>query len=141
MIAIDTSAILAIFLKEPEAAEFALVIESDAEPLISAASLLETAIVLRAKKRLEPAEADQWLDAFIEAAGISVEPVTVDQIRLARTAHGAFGRGTGHAAQLNYGDCFSYALSRRRGVPLLYKGTDFAQTDVETACPRAVPKP
>lgn len=130
MIVIDTSAVVAIFLGESEAAALAAVIEADDEPLMSAASVLETSIVLRAKRALAPEQADQWLDAFLAVGSVTVEAVTVDQVRLARAAHARFGRGSGHPAQLNFGDCFPYALAQRRGAPLLFKGEDFAQTDV-----------
>jgi ribonuclease VapC len=140
VIVIDTSAIVAIFLCEPEAAALAAAIEADEEPIVSAASVLEASIVLRAKRELAPEHADQWLDAFLAAGSVSVEAVTVDQLRLARAAHARFGRGSGHAAQLNFGDCFPYALAQRRGASLLFKGEDFAQTDVgrlpETSPPR-----
>lgn len=130
MIVVDTSAIVAIFLSEPEAAALAAAIGADEEPIMSAASVLEASTVLRAKRALAPEQADQWLDAFLAAGSISVEAVTVDRLRLARSSHARFGRGSGHPAQLEFGDCFPYALAQRRGAPLLFKGEDFAQTDV-----------
>lgn len=133
VIDIDTSAILSIFLREDDAAEFAVAIEADDDPMISAATLLETSIVLGAKELVARADADTWLDGFIEKAGISVEAMTIDQIRIARDAYAVCGRGSGHGAQWKFGDCSSYALSRRRGVALLFKGGDFALTDVECA--------
>ena len=132
---IDTSALLAIFLREPEAERFALAIEADVEPLLSAANLLEAAIVMRAKRQPTLAEAEPWLDALLERAGVAVEPVTLDQIRIARLAHARYGKGSGHPAHLNFGDCFAYALACARGAPLLFKGDDFTHTDVQRAEP------
>lgn len=130
MIVIDTSAVIAIFRQEPEARRFADAIARDDEPVISAASVLEASIVLRAGKDLPAAQAEEWLDAFLDAARIRVEPVSVAQGTVAREAHRAFGKGSGHPAALNYGDCFSYALAKILAVPLLFNGNDFARTDL-----------
>ncbi len=73
------------------------------------------------------------LDRFIAAAGITIEPVTEAHARLAREAFRAYGRGSGHPARLNFGDCFTYALAKATGEPLLYKGNDFRQTDIHPA--------
>jgi len=133
MIVIDTSAVVAIFRQESDAARHADRISDDADPVMSAASLVEASIVLRGLKIGAPARAERWLDEFIEAGGIRVEAVTAEQARLARSAYARFGRGTGHGAALNYGDCFSYALARSLNVPLLFKGDDFTRTDIEPA--------
>ena len=77
-----------------------------------------------------PQKAERWLDDFIKAAGIRIEPVTVDQAQAARSAHLRFGKGTGHGAALNYGDCFAYALAKTMGASLLCKGSDFRLTDI-----------
>jgi len=98
---------------------------------MSAASVLETSIVLRALKQFAPETAEAWLDEFLFEAGITVQSVTAAQTALARTAHGRFGKGTGHPAALNYGDCFPYALAKSLGARLLFKGEDFARTDIE----------
>lgn len=97
---------------------------------MSAASIVETSIVLRGLKRIPPDKAERWLDEFIETAGIRIEPVTPEQARAARSAHLRFGRGTGHEAALNYGDCFTYALATETNAPLLCKGNDFPLTDI-----------
>jgi len=131
--AVDTSAILAIFFQEDEAKRFADVIETARGPLISVASVIEAAIVLRARKWPQPDEADRRLDAFLSNGDFRIEPVTLTQMDLARAADRRFGKGTGHPARLNFGDCFSYALARERGLPLLFKGGDFARTDVTAA--------
>ena len=77
--------------------------------------------------------ASRRFDELIEAAQIATEPVTEAQARLARQAYRDFGKASGHPAKLNFGDCFSYALAKSRGEPLLFKGQDFAQTDVKSA--------
>lgn len=97
---------------------------------MSAASIVETSIVLRGLKRIPPDKAERWLDEFIETAGIRIEPVTPEQARAARSAHLRFGKGTGHEAALNYGDCFTYALATEMNAPLLCKGNDVPLTDV-----------
>ena len=133
MIVVDTSAVVAIFRQEDEAARYAGLIAADEAPVISAANLVEVSLVLRGLKRIPPQRAERWLDDFVAAAGLHVEPVTADQARLARLAHMRFGKGTGHGAALNYGDCFAYALAKALGAPLLYKGSDFAMTDIATS--------
>ena len=90
-------------------------------------------MVLRGLKQLSPDQAEAWLDEFLASAGIRIEPVTLEQLSLARLAHIQFGKGTGHGAALNFGDCFAYALARAKGVPLLFKGDDFSRTDVAAA--------
>ena len=123
---LDSSAVVAVIRLEPEGGAFELAIERSRSIALSAASMLETALVLG------PA-LDLTLDRFLEIAGISVEPVTESQARLARLAYRRYGRGTGHPARLNYGDCFSYALAMERMEPLLFKGDDFGRTDVLVA--------
>ena len=130
MIVIDSSAIIAIFRQEEDAAHYAQCIATDDDPIMSAANVVETSIVLRGLKKVAPDKAEKWLDDFIEAAGIRIEPVTQEQTRAARSAHMRFGKGTGHAAALNYGDCFSYGLAKEMNVPLLCKGNDFRLTDI-----------
>ncbi len=133
MIVVDTSAVVSIFRQEDDAAVFANRIADDDEPVISAATLVETSIVLRGLTQATPAKAEAWLDEFLAIAGIRVEPVTREQAEIARVAHIRFGKGTGHAAGLNYGDCFSYALAQTLKAALLFKGNDFGQTDVTKA--------
>ncbi len=120
---LDSSAIVAVVRLEPEGRAFESSIEGARVIGLSAASLIETALVLG------PA-LDLTLDRFIEMAGVSIEPVTAVQARLARFAYRRYGRGTGHPARLNFGDCFSYALAMDKREPLLFKGDDFARTDV-----------
>jgi ribonuclease VapC len=97
---------------------------------MSAANIVETSLVLRGLKKISSAEAEAWLDSFLTIAGIRVESVTTAQADIARAAHIQFGKGTGHAAGLNYGDCFAYALAKAMSIPLLFKGDEFAKTDV-----------
>ena len=130
MIVVDSSAIIAIFRQEDDAAHYAQRIAADDDPIMSAANIVETSIVLRGLKKITPERAERWLDDFIEAAGIRIEPVTPDQARAARSAHLRFGKGTGHGAALNYGDCFAYGLAKAMEAPLLCKGNDFPPTDI-----------
>jgi ribonuclease VapC len=133
VIVVDSSAVIAIFRQEDDAAQFARRIADDDQPMMSAANLVETSIVLRGLKDIAPAKAERWLDDFIAAAGIRIEPVTPGQAQFARLAHLQFGRGTGHRAALNYGDCFAYALAKAMDAPLLGKGNDFPLTDIALA--------
>jgi ribonuclease VapC len=133
VIVLDSSAILAIFRQEDDAADYARRIAADDGPMISAANIVEISIVLRGLKKIAPEKAERWLDDFIERAGVRIEPVTPDQARLARSAHMRFGKGTGHKAALNYGDCFAYGLARAMDAPLLCKGNDFRLTDINIA--------
>lgn len=123
---IDTSAILAIALNEPDAARYEQGIVADSVRMISAATLLEVAMVL--ETRLGEA-AGRELDLWLLKAGVDVVAVDADQIEVARRAWRRFGKGR-HPAGLNYGDCFSYALAFTRAEPLLYKGDDFSKTDI-----------
>jgi ribonuclease VapC len=123
---LDTSALLVLLLDEPEADAHRAVLEDDETRLVSAATLLETSIVIEARK----GEAGgRELDLLIHKAGIDVVPVDAEQVAEARRAYRRFGRGR-HAAGLNLGDVFAYALARTSGEPLLFKGEDFSKTDV-----------
>ena len=133
MIVVDSSAVIAIFRQERDAENYARHIATDDDPVMSAANLVEISIVLRGLKEIAPDRAERWLDDFIEAAGIRIEPVTPDQANAARSAHLQFGKGTGHSAGLNYGDCFAYALAKVMEAPLLCKGNDFRSTDIGIA--------
>jgi len=123
---LDSSAIIAILLREPEAEDFAQTIAENSPNLLSAASLLEISIVIDTRKGEDGA---RDLDLFIYRAGIEIVPVDAAQAEIARIAWRKYGRGR-HKAALNYGDCFSYALAKARGELLLYKGSDFAATDL-----------
>jgi ribonuclease VapC len=133
VIVVDSSAVVAIFRQEDDAEDYARRIATDDDPVMSAANLVETSIVLRGLKEIAPGKAERWLDDFIEMAGIRIEPVTPDQANAARSAHLQFGKGTGHSAALNYGDCFAYALAKAIEAPILCKGNDFRLTDIRIA--------
>jgi len=123
---IDTSALLAILSDEPERRTFNEAIERAETRVLSTAGFVETSIVIESRYG---AEGLRDLDLFLSRAGIELVPVDGEQARLARDAYGRFGKGR-HPAGLNLGDCFSYALARFRGEPLLFKGADFSKTDL-----------
>lgn len=123
---LDTSALLALLLDEPEAEEFRVAVEDDTTRLVSAATLLETALVIEARKG---EHGGRELDALIQRAEVIVVAVDQEQVSEARRAYRRFGKGR-HAAGLNFGDVFAYALTRTSGEPLLFKGDDFAKTDI-----------
>jgi ribonuclease VapC len=131
---LDTSALIAILRFEKEAPEFARIIEiaakSPAQPRMSAVSYVEAGAVIDGSK--DPI-ASRRFDELIEAAQIAIEPVTEAQAHVARQAYRDFGKTSGHPAKLNFGDCFSYALAKSKGEPLLFKGQDFSRTDVKSA--------
>jgi ribonuclease VapC len=127
---VDSSALIAILRDEPEAAEFAGAIEAATERRVSAANYLETAVVIDGSR--DPV-ASRRFDELLEAAEVVVVPVTESQARTARAAYRDFGKGSGHPAGLNFGDCFAYALARETKEPLLFKGDDFTETDLESA--------
>ncbi|HEX6142598.1 MAG TPA: type II toxin-antitoxin system VapC family toxin [Geminicoccaceae bacterium] len=126
---IDTSAIVAILFDEPERRRFNEAIEAHAVRLISAATLLESSIVVEGRSG---EAAGRELDLLLHRARFVTVPVDAGQVDLARHAFRRFGRGR-HPAALNFGDCFSYALALERRLPLLFKGDDFSRTDVEPA--------
>jgi ribonuclease VapC len=123
---VDTSALLAIFFGEPEAEDFARAIAGAEGSRMSAANLLEAGIV--ADNQTDPRTGRQ-LDALVANFQLHIAAVTEEQVRIARQAYVDFGRGN-HPAGLNFGDCFAYALAKATGEPLLFKGDDFAQTDI-----------
>jgi ribonuclease VapC len=131
---VDTSALLAILRSEPEARSCADAIEQSAARRISAGTLLEVSIVIDASS--DPI-ASRRLDDLVEAANFVVEPVMKDQVQIGREAYKDFGKGSGHPAGLNFGDCFAYALSKVMREPLLFKGDDFIHTDIEPALRRS----
>lgn len=127
---IDASALVAILLDEPDARRYATAIEDAPVRRMSAATFLEIAIVIDNRQR---SHAGRRLDDAIRDSAITIEPVTEVQARIAREAYRDYGRGSGHPAGLNFGDCVAYALARDKGEPLLFKGDDFAHTDLRSA--------
>ena len=123
---VDSSALVSILRQEPDARVFAETLERAPIVRVSAATLLETSLVIGPRRQPE-------LESLIDSAAIEVVAFDGAQWRVARDAHAAFGRGSGSPARLNLGDCFSYALAKVTGMPLLFKGDDFTHTDVEPA--------
>ena len=125
---VDSSVIVAIIRGEPEAPHFAAALESSGAALrMSAANFFEASIVIDGSR--DPV-LSRRLDEVIFHAAIAIEPVTERQARIAREAYRDFGKGSGHAAGLNIGDCFAYALAKDLDEPLLFKGRGFAETDM-----------
>ena len=130
MIAVDTSAIVAIVFDEAERPLFRRIIQRASKVLISTVSVLEIRLVVhgrRGQRGIVLAEALLRLPVF------EIVPPAVVEMEAAYSAFVAYGRGSGHPANLNFGDLFSYALAKVRGVPLLFKGNDFSQTDIQSA--------
>jgi len=124
---VDTSALIAVLQSEPEAEEVLAALEEAEHVAISAATLVEASIV--ADGSHDPVRSARF-DAFVGTVAPEVVPVDAAQAAIARRAYRDYGRGSGHPARLNYGDCFTYALATVRGEPLLYVGDDFARTDL-----------
>lgn len=127
---IDASALIAILRNEADAERFAEAIERAGTRRISAATYVELGAVIDGAR--DPV-VSRRMDELLEAADIVIERVTAEQARIAREAYRDFGRGSGHPARLNFGDCFAYALAKAIGEPLLFKGDDFGKTDVAAA--------
>jgi ribonuclease VapC len=127
---VDTSALLAILRAEPDAASYAKAIADATVRRISAANYVEAAAVIDGG---HDAIASRRFDELLREARFVIEPVTEAHARIAREAYRDFGRGTGHPAHLNFGDCFAYALAKAMNEPLLFKGHDFKYTDLMPA--------
>ena len=126
---IDTSALLAILLDEPERRRYNELIAASGKRLLSAASLVEAGMVLEVRGG---EAAGRELDLFLHRAKFEVVPLDADQAEIARAAFRRYGKGR-HSAGLNFGDCLAYAASKAAGEPLLFKGQDFSQTDIPAA--------
>jgi ribonuclease VapC len=127
VIAVDTSALLAVVFKEPEAEVFdQMIIFGDC--MIGAPVVLEARMALT---RMQRADYEATLQFLITRANVDIVPFDGDQCQVATEAFKRYGRGSGHPAKLNFGDCMSYAVARRHGLPLLFKGNDFTYTDLE----------
>ncbi len=129
MIVVDTSALIAILLDEPERRSMIDVIVDYGQPCMSAASYLEASMVLEAYSGVQ---GGRDIDDFVEDVGVRIVPVDQAQARVAREAFRRFGRGR-HRAGLNFGDCLVYALTKTVGAPILFKGNDFSLTDLKPA--------
>ena len=129
---IDTSAIIAILRNEADIKFFAQAIAEASSRRVSAVNYVEAAVVIDASG--DPI-ASRRVDEFFKIAQISIEAVTQTHAQIARDAYRDFGKGSGHPAKLNFGDCFAYALAKSSGEPLLFKGNDFAHTDITSTSP------
>ena len=127
---VDTSAIIAILKAEPEAEAFLVKISGVSLCRLSAASFVEIGLVT---SRDQTGTYYQAFETLLQNFAVRIEPVSERQARIAVEAFLRYGKGTGHPAGLNYGDCFSYALAADMGEPLLFKGNDFSRTDIEAA--------
>ena len=130
VIVVDSSALLAMQFGEPEQRLFSDLILADAQPCIPATCLVEVSIGVRRR-----GEKTDHVAALVRSARLEVISIDPDIAAIARDADIRFGRGTGHPARLNFGDCFSYAVAKHLGAPLLFKGDDFIHTDIESALP------
>lgn len=126
---VDTSVIIAILRDEPDAAEISEVLERPQVRRMSAVTYVEVAVVVDSNRN---PVLSRRLDDLLRDLQIAVEPVTLNQARLAREAYRDFGKGR-HRVGLNFGDCFAYALARSLNEPLLFKGNDFRHTDIKPA--------
>ena len=126
---VDSSAVLAVLYREPDAERFETAIASVPSSRMSVANALEASIVVEGRGGMAAGHA---LDLFLKEAMIELAPVTAEQLEAARRAWRRFGKGN-HPAALNFGDCFAYALAEVTGEPLLFKSDDFARTDIEAA--------
>ena len=127
---VDTSALIAILRNEPEAPGFAKLIAGSGLARLSAVSYVEAGAVL---DRAASPPAARGLDRLLQVSAVEIASVTPTQAGIARAAYRDFGKGSGHPANLNFGDCFSYALAIEATEPLLFKGEDFGHTDVKPA--------
>lgn len=127
---VDTSAVVAVLKDEDDADLYADALARATAPKLSAATFVELSVVVDATR--DPV-LSRRLDDVLAVAEVTVEPFTPEHAALARQAYRDYGRGTGHPARLNLGDCFSYALARATGEPLLFKGDDFSATDLRSA--------
>ncbi|KGN32866.1 ribonuclease [Knoellia sinensis KCTC 19936] len=127
---VDSSALVAIHEGESEREQFVQLVRDARSPRVSAATYVECALVL---DRRPSSHGQSRLDELLTSLGVEIAAFTAEQARIARQAHRRFGRGSGHPAGLNLGDCFSYALAMTEDEPLLFKGADFTHTDVRSA--------
>lgn len=124
---VDSSALIAILRNESDARSYAEAIANATIRRLSAVNYVETAAVIDGTK--DPV-ASRRFDDLVGEAELVIEAVTAVQARIARDAYRDFGKGSGHPARLNFGDCFAYALAKEKNEPLLFKGADFSRTDV-----------
>src|SRR3954447_18393004 len=131
---IESSAIVALLLGEPETEALVAAIAAAQRRVVSAGSYLESAIVISARSG---STAQAQLDELLDSLGIAILPFTREQADTTIEAYRRYGKGSGHPANLNFGDCFAYALAKLTDEPILFKVNDFSQTDLRPAVPRA----
>jgi ribonuclease VapC len=127
---VDSSALVAMLLPEPDGPDFASHLQGRREAYTSSIAIFETALALRRLRSVPLSEIVYMVEQFLPMAGIKVVDIEADEYVGALSAFEIYGKGSGNPAQLNMGDCFAYAAAKRLGVPLLYKGNDFSQTDL-----------
>jgi len=127
---VDSSALVAILKREPDWRWFADALDKSDKSFISAATYVEICVVL---ERLKVGTLSRDIDELIEHFEIAIEPVSVAQAKIARQAYRDYGKGSGHPAGLNFGDCFTYALASEKRDSVLYKGDDFVHTNLRSA--------
>jgi ribonuclease VapC len=130
---VDSSALVAILTEEADGEELAIAIDRTVRGFTSPLALFETVASIRRKLNIDVEEARDLVASFLGHANITIEPIDQTDGDLALSAFARYGKGRGHPAQLNLGACFAYAMAKARDVPLLYKGEDFARTDVRDA--------
>ena len=127
---VDSSVLVAVLAPEADGEAFAMQIQEASAPITSPLAMFETVLALCRLRQASVADMAAVVSEFLARAGARIVPMDADLHVAALQAHERYGKGTGHPARLNMGDCFSYAMARRAGVPLLYKGEDFALTDL-----------
>ncbi len=130
---VDASAMVAILTEEPEADTFLELLDGSHAPITSPIALFEAALGLCRKRHASVAESSADVEEFLGAAGISVVPITGREAETALDAFARYGKGRGHPARLNLGDCFAYAGAKNHQTSLLFKGDDFTKTDIQSA--------
>jgi ribonuclease VapC len=130
---VDASAIVAILTREAEADALADVLESAHSPITSPIAIFEAALGICRKRHASVEEAEEDVHQVLETAGVRAVPITEREAETARAAFSRYGKGRGHPAQLNLGDCFAYAAAKNYRTALLFKGEDFAKTDIPAA--------
>jgi ribonuclease VapC len=127
---VDASAIVAILTRESEADNLADTLEKARTPITSPIAIFEATLGVCRKRHASVEEAEQDVGEFLELAGVRIEPITDKEARTALAAFSRYGKGRGHPAQLNLGDCFAYAMAKNARTGLLFKGDDFDKTDI-----------
>jgi ribonuclease VapC len=133
LIAVDSSALVAIFLEEPHGPQLLARLAAEDSCLLSAANYVEAGQVLAQRKRRDPRQTLAEYERFLQRTGVVIARIDEQQARVALEARIRYGKGFGHPARLNYSDCFAYALAKVRNLPLLFVGDDFTHTDIVSA--------